>query len=122
MNSNSKKQAELFESALIVHQLRCGGVIEAVRVTRARYPARYLVADFVRYFAILHQKGSETEPEQIQQLHDIMKLAGLVEGLDYQVGVSKVFLRDASSQATHTHTYTHTHTRTHAFGQTRAVH
>jgi|NorSeaMetagenome_1021524.scaffolds.fasta_scaffold29992_2 myosin heavy subunit len=102
INSNSRKQPELFETALVVHQLRCGGVIEAVRVTRARYPARYLVADFVRRFAILHQKEFETEPEQIKQLHDIMKLAGLVEGLDYQVGVSKVFLRDGRVQTLQT--------------------
>ena len=87
-----------------MHQLRCGGVIEAVRVTRARFPARFLVADFVRRFSCLQKEESEDESEQLQQMQDIMRLAGLVEGSDYQVGLSKVFLREGRIQvgiATH---------------------
>ena len=98
INTNSQKTAGLFEPALVVHQLRCGGVVEAVRVTRARYPTRFLVEDFVRRFSRLQNKGSANEYEQLQQMHDIMRLAGLVEGHDYQVGITKVFLRDGRIQ------------------------
>ena len=90
------------EPALVVHQLRCGGVIEAVRVTRARYPARFLVSEFVRRFSCLQQTEAETEAEMVQQMHDIMRLAGLVEGADYQVGISMVFMRDGRVQTLQT--------------------
>lgn len=77
-------------------------MIEAVRVTRARYPARFLVADFVRRFSCLQQREAESEDEVVQQMHNIMRLAGLVEGADYQVGISKVFLRDGRVQTLQT--------------------
>jgi len=42
------------------------------------------------------------EAEMVQQMHDIMRLAGLVEGADYQVGISKVFMRDGRVQTLQT--------------------
>lgn len=63
-------------------------------MTRARYPARFLVSDFVKRFSRLQH----SENDHAFQLHDIMKLAGLLEGVDYQVGISKVFLREGRVQ------------------------
>jgi myosin heavy subunit len=48
-----------FEPKNIVEQLRCGGVLEAVRVSRAGYPTRYHHEVFLRrYFILL---GSRVE-------------------------------------------------------------
>jgi myosin heavy subunit len=67
-------------------------------VTRARFPARFMFADFVRRFACLKKTQDESELDQMQQVHEIFKLAGLLEGHDYQIGLSKVFLRDGRIQ------------------------
>lgn len=48
---NSRNVAKEFDSHLVAHQLRCGGVLEAVRVSRAGFPNRFLLIDYVkRYF------------------------------------------------------------------------
>ena len=39
---NARKQAHLFDEELVLRQLRCGGVLEAVRVFSAGYPDRML--------------------------------------------------------------------------------
>eukprot|EP00327_Prymnesium_parvum_P016822 CAMPEP_0113231864 /NCGR_PEP_ID=MMETSP0008_2-20120614/1648_1 /TAXON_ID=97485 /ORGANISM="Prymnesium parvum" /LENGTH=819 /DNA_ID=CAMNT_0000078549 /DNA_START=128 /DNA_END=2583 /DNA_ORIENTATION=+ /assembly_acc=CAM_ASM_000153 len=51
---NSLKRAHLFDDELVLNQLRCGGVLEAVRVFSSGYPDRMLIKEFVgRYSAIV---------------------------------------------------------------------
>ena len=50
INPNRHKQARLFEDVKAVEQLRCGGVIEAMRMARASFPCRYLHDDFARTY------------------------------------------------------------------------
>ena len=48
------RSAHLFDEELVLRQLRCGGVLEAVRVFSAGYPDRMLIRSFVgRYSAIV---------------------------------------------------------------------
>jgi hypothetical protein len=53
INPNSQKQAQLFEDAKAVEQLRCGGVIEAVRMCRESFPSRYTHEDFIGTFSCI---------------------------------------------------------------------
>ena len=46
INPNRRKQAQLFEDDKAVEQLRCGGVIEAIRMARASFPCRFAHEDF----------------------------------------------------------------------------
>ena len=46
INPNRHKQAQVFEDVKAVEQLRCGGVIEAMRMARASFPRRYSHDDF----------------------------------------------------------------------------
>nr|CAB3451247.1 unnamed protein product [Digitaria exilis] len=50
---NSANQPQLFENQSVLHQLRCGGVLEAVRISLAGYPTRRTYAEFVDRFAVL---------------------------------------------------------------------
>jgi hypothetical protein len=50
INPNRNKQAQVFEDAKAVEQLRCGGVIEAMRMARASFPCRYLHDEFARTY------------------------------------------------------------------------
>lgn len=48
-----------FEPKNVVEQLRCGGVLEAVRVSRAGYPTRYPHEVFLaRYSVLLNENGN----------------------------------------------------------------
>jgi myosin-5 len=52
---NSRNTSNLFEDDLVVSQLRCCGVIEAVRVSRSGYPNRFSYSEFLaRYLCLLH--------------------------------------------------------------------
>jgi myosin-5 len=53
VNPNAAKMANCFEDQKAVEQLRCGGVIEAVRMCRESYPSRYLHDEFVGTFACI---------------------------------------------------------------------
>jgi hypothetical protein len=46
INPNRHKQAQVFEDVKAVEQLRCGGVIEAMRMARASFPCRYQHQEF----------------------------------------------------------------------------
>ena len=55
---NSQQVAGTFDAALILHQLRCCGVLEVARIARAGYPTRYLHRDFcMRYKVLLPDVG-----------------------------------------------------------------
>jgi myosin V len=47
---NSANSPNLFENVLVLQQLRCGGVLEAVRISCAGYPSRRQFFDFVDHF------------------------------------------------------------------------
>jgi myosin-5 len=50
INPNRHKQAQVFEDVKAVEQLRCGGVIEAMRMARASFPCRYSHDEFARTY------------------------------------------------------------------------
>ena len=80
-----------FEALSALHQLRCGGVLEAIRISCAGYPARKFFYEFVNRFCVLApNENSEGKDADKRLTETILKVANL-EG--YQLGKSKVFLR-----------------------------
>lgn len=58
LKPNARNVGDAFDPQLIIGQLRCGGVLEAVRVSRAGYPNRYSFDQFVsRYEQLGHKFG-----------------------------------------------------------------
>jgi len=53
LKPNDKLVPDLFDPVVIAEQLRCGGILEAVRVSRAGYTQHYPHLDFVRRYKIL---------------------------------------------------------------------
>ncbi|CAN8312392.1 unnamed protein product [Cochlearia groenlandica] len=87
---NNVLKPGIFENFNVIHQLRCGGVLEAIRISCAGYPTRLSFYDFLDRFGLL-------APEVLDGHHDD-KVACLMildkKGLrDYQVGKTKIFLR-----------------------------
>ncbi|KAF8730217.1 hypothetical protein HU200_017194 [Digitaria exilis] len=87
---NSANQPQLFENQSVLHQLRCGGVLEAVRISLAGYPTRRTYAEFVDRFAVLVPElmiGSYNERTLTKGILEKMSLD------NFQLGRTKVFLR-----------------------------
>ncbi|KAB5553062.1 hypothetical protein DKX38_010373 [Salix brachista] len=88
---NSMNRPQKFETSSILHQLRCGGVLEAVRISLAGYPTRRSYTEFVDRFGLLAPEfdGSCSYDEKTWTEKILHKLK-----LDnFQLGRTKVFLR-----------------------------
>uniref|UniRef100_A0A453Q2S2 Myosin motor domain-containing protein n=1 Tax=Aegilops tauschii subsp. strangulata TaxID=200361 RepID=A0A453Q2S2_AEGTS len=87
---NSLLKPAIFENQNVLQQLRCGGVMEAIRISCAGYPTRRTFLEFIDRFGILAPDvltGSSDEITAVRRLLEKVDLQG------YQVGKTKVFLR-----------------------------
>ncbi|KAF5936449.1 hypothetical protein HYC85_027578 [Camellia sinensis] len=87
---NSLNRPHKFENQSILHQLRCGGVLEAVRISLAGYPTRRTYHEFVDRFGLLALEimdGSYDDEKTTEKILQKLKLE------NYQLGKTKVFLR-----------------------------
>lgn len=60
LKPNDDLAPDFFEPKNVVEQLRCGGVLEAVRVSRAGYPTRYPHGVFLARYFILGDRKDNT--------------------------------------------------------------
>ncbi|KAG2600236.1 hypothetical protein PVAP13_5KG475400 [Panicum virgatum] len=87
---NSVLKPAVFENTNVLQQLRCSGVLEAIRISCAGYPTRKLFHDFLHRFRVLAPeilKEKNDEKVACQKILDKIGLQG------YQIGRTKVFLR-----------------------------
>ncbi|KAG8375766.1 hypothetical protein BUALT_Bualt10G0134400 [Buddleja alternifolia] len=87
---NSLNRPQRFENLSILHQLRCGGVLEAVRISLAGYPTRKTYHEFVDRFGIIAldiMDGSYDDKTMTEKILQRLKLG------NFQLGKTKVFLR-----------------------------
>ncbi|KAJ7558148.1 hypothetical protein O6H91_04G026500 [Diphasiastrum complanatum] len=87
---NMLNRPGLFENQNVLQQLRCGGVLEAVRISCAGYPTRRTFDEFLDRFGLLAPKlleGNYDEKVAAEKLLMKMNLS------NYQIGKTKVFLR-----------------------------
>ncbi|KAK6940706.1 Myosin head, motor domain [Dillenia turbinata] len=87
---NNSLSPLIFERADVMRQLRCGGVLEAIRISCAGYPTRITFFEFLKRFGVL---GSEVFKESSENekiaCERIMEKMGLK---DFQIGETKIFL------------------------------
>ncbi|KAL6635354.1 hypothetical protein ACP70R_028025 [Stipagrostis hirtigluma subsp. patula] len=87
---NNLLKPAIFENQNVLQQLRCGGVMEAIRISCAGYPTRRTFYEFIDRFGILAPdvlSGSSDEVSAVRKLLEKVDLQG------YQIGKTKVFLR-----------------------------
>nr|XP_004498862.1 myosin-15-like isoform X1 [Cicer arietinum] len=87
---NSLNRPQMFENASIIHQLRCGGVLEAVRISLAGYPTRRTYSEFVDRYGLIGPElfdGSYDDKAATEKILQKLKLE------NFQLGTTKVFLR-----------------------------
>ncbi|XVF25185.1 hypothetical protein REPUB_Repub13aG0191500 [Reevesia pubescens] len=87
---NNVLKPAIFENSNVIQQLRCGGVLEAIRISCAGYPTRRTFYDFLNRFGLLAPDVLEGNYDDKVACQMILDKKGL-EG--YQIGKTKIFLR-----------------------------
>ncbi|KAF9612572.1 hypothetical protein IFM89_002168 [Coptis chinensis] len=87
---NNVLKPGIFENFNIIQQLRCGGVLEAIRISCAGYPTRRTFYEFLNRFGLLAPEVFEGNHDELVACQMILDKKGLK---GYQIGKTKVFLR-----------------------------
>ncbi|KAJ1385112.1 P-loop containing nucleoside triphosphate hydrolase [Sesbania bispinosa] len=87
---NNLLKPAVFENVNIMQQLRCGGVLEAIRISCAGYPTRRAFFEFINRFSLLAPEVTEANHDEKTVCQKILEKMGLK---GYQIGKTKVFLR-----------------------------
>ncbi|XP_040587740.1 unconventional myosin-VIIa [Mesocricetus auratus] len=92
---NEFKKPMLFDRHLCVRQLRYSGMMETIRIRHAGYPIRYSFVEFVERYRVL-LPGVKPAYKQGDLRGTCQRIAEAVLGThdDWQIGKTKVFLKD----------------------------
>jgi len=91
INPNTTKEADSFVGGHVMHQLRCSGMMEALRLMHAGFPTRCP-------YDALYERYKDIMPRAVASLDspsfcEILLMALGLEKADYQLGITKVFFR-----------------------------
>ncbi|XP_047199730.1 myosin heavy chain, fast skeletal muscle [Hippoglossus stenolepis] len=91
---NETKTPGLMENFLVIHQLRCNGVLEGIRICRKGFPSRILYGDFKQRYKVLNASVIP-EGQFIDNKKAAEKLLGSidVDHTQYKFGHTKVFFK-----------------------------
>ncbi|XP_063066793.1 myosin heavy chain, fast skeletal muscle-like [Engraulis encrasicolus] len=91
---NEIKKPGLMQNFLVIHQLRCNGVLEGIRICRKGFPSRILYADFKQRYKVLNASVIP-EGQFIDNKKASEKLLGSidVDHEQYKFGHTKVFFK-----------------------------
>ncbi|KAL2091260.1 hypothetical protein ACEWY4_013523 [Coilia grayii] len=91
---NESKTPGLMENFLVLHQLRCNGVLEGIRICRKGFPSRIIYADFKQRYKVLNASVIP-EGQFIDNKKASEKLLGSidVDHTQYMFGHTKVFFK-----------------------------
>ncbi|CAL0310411.1 unnamed protein product [Lupinus luteus] len=87
---NNLLKPAIFENKNVLQQLRCGGVMEAIRISCAGYPTRKTFDEFADRFGLLAPDVLNGSIDEVAACKRILETVGLK---GYQIGKTKVFLR-----------------------------
>uniref|UniRef100_A0A8C2PW14 Myosin heavy chain 7 n=1 Tax=Cyprinus carpio TaxID=7962 RepID=A0A8C2PW14_CYPCA len=91
---NETKTPGAMENPLLMHQLRCNGVLEGIRICRKGFPNRILYGDFKQRYRILNP-AAIPEGQFIDSRKGAEKLLGSldIDHNQYKFGHTKVFFK-----------------------------
>ncbi|XP_060945792.1 myosin-4-like [Limanda limanda] len=91
---NETKSPGTMENPLVIHQLRCNGVLEGIRICRKGYPSRIHYGDFKQRYRILNA-SAVPEGQFMDNKKAAEKLLGSidVDHTQYKFGHTKVFFK-----------------------------
>ena len=86
---NLEKRANKFDKNLVLGQLRCNGVLEGIRITRAGYPNRMMFDEFIQRYSIICD-NELSSPQNKTNCEIILKFVKL-NPEDFKVGLPRFF-------------------------------
>ncbi|XP_078242066.1 myosin-4 [Pogona vitticeps] len=91
---NETKTPGAMEHELVLHQLRCNGVLEGIRICRKGFPSRILYADFKQRYRVLNASAIP-EGQFMDSKKASEKLLGSIDidHTQYKFGHTKVFFK-----------------------------
>ncbi|XP_070766011.1 myosin-7B-like [Enoplosus armatus] len=91
---NESKDPGVMDPFLVLHQLRCNGVLEGIRICRKGFPNRILYAEFKQRYRILNPSAIP-EDSFVDSRKAVEKLLGSldIDHTQYKFGHSKVFFK-----------------------------
>uniref|UniRef100_A0A668RTQ3 Uncharacterized protein n=1 Tax=Oreochromis aureus TaxID=47969 RepID=A0A668RTQ3_OREAU len=91
---NERKTPGVMDNCLVMHQLRCNGVLEGIRICRKGFPNRVLYGDFKQRYRILNASAIP-EGQFIDCKKSTEKLLGSldIDHTQYKFGHTKVFFK-----------------------------
>uniref|UniRef100_A0A8D0HRE1 Myosin-7 n=1 Tax=Sphenodon punctatus TaxID=8508 RepID=A0A8D0HRE1_SPHPU len=91
---NESKSPGMMDNPLVMHQLRCNGVLEGIRICRKGFPNRILYGDFKQRYRILNPSAIP-EGQFIDSRKGAEKLLGSldIDHNQYKFGHTKVFFK-----------------------------
>ncbi|XP_065580984.1 myosin-VIIa-like isoform X3 [Artemia franciscana] len=92
---NELKKPNVFDRELCCRQLRYSGMMETIRIRRAGYPIRHTFKEFVERYRFLISGCPPAHKCDCREATKKICAAIFGNAADYQLGHSKVFLKDA---------------------------
>ncbi|XP_016068617.1 PREDICTED: myosin-7B [Miniopterus natalensis] len=91
---NENKTPGVMDAFLVLHQLRCNGVLEGIRICRQGFPNRLLYADFRQRYRILNPSAIPDDTFMDSRKATEKLLGSLdIDHTQYQFGHTKVFFK-----------------------------
>lgn len=90
---NLNKKPNKFDKPLVLSQLRCNGVLEGIRITRAGYPNKMTFEEFFSRYSILNRKDVAFTKNMKTNSELILKYIGL-DLETYKIGITKLFFKN----------------------------
>jgi len=98
VNPNQFKRPQMFDAEYVRPQLRCGGIIEALRVLKLGYPSRVPYADIHGRFGHLLKHSPSSSHSNQKDFAEAVFLAFGLDPKEYQLGLTKVFFRPGKQE------------------------
>ncbi|KAI5957802.1 MYO1 [Candida theae] len=89
---NLDKKARKFDRNLVLSQLRCNGVLEGIRITRAGYPNKLTFDEFFHRYSIIGDNFQMTKNTKTN-CELILKESGLSQDT-FKIGLTKIFFKN----------------------------
>ncbi|XP_047340670.1 myosin-2-like [Impatiens glandulifera] len=98
---NNKQLSGMYEKDLVLEQLRSGGVLSVVRISRNRYPTRVTHQEFARRYAVLLRPEDDSNNAGEDPLCISMAVLQQFDIMPdmYQVGYTKLYFRTGQISA-----------------------
>merc|ERR1712168_673436 len=90
---NEMKKAGVIDTNLVLHQLRCNGVLEGIRICRKGFPNRIPFQEFKQRYQILAPAAVSGQFMDGRKACEKLLGALSLEENEYRIGTTKVFFR-----------------------------